>query len=151
MYRLVSLLLLFASIGGCGTAIYAPEVGGENISTVTFIRQRAEPTAWNVDVYIDKKKYASIANESFATFLVKPGAHRFEILWPFLAGQVDLDGDLNFDKGKHHYYLITADYTITGSRLVPVMGVAIYYNSSVGLIPLEKSQAEKIIQAIEEK
>jgi hypothetical protein len=152
----IKFALLALVLSGCATTTYAPPTppiskpDATTASTsvtantsVVFIRERAEPTAWNVSVLIDDKKMASIANKSFSSFEVQPGKHSFKIDWPTLAGQKDLNGDLEFAPNETAYYLITAHYTFTG-----VSGGAITYNTSVALLPLTQPEAQKILSGI---
>jgi hypothetical protein len=134
-------VLLLALLSGCTTTNYAPPpVSGSPSTTAVFIRERAEPLAWNVSVYIDDRKMASIANRSSATFAVPPGKHSFKLDWPALAGQLDLSGDLELLPNETAYFLVAGDFEFTGMTYK-----AIKYNQSVGLIPLTRAEADRIL------
>jgi hypothetical protein len=153
----IKFTLLAVVLTGCATTTYAPSSspipattntampGASNTSAV-FIRERAEPTAWNVAVLIDDHKVASISNRSFSSFVVQPGKHSFKIAWPFLAGQIDLKGNIEFLPSETAYFLITGKYTFTGAS-----AGAIQYNTSVALIPLNRTEAEKILGGLSAK
>src|SRR5450830_1467292 len=49
-------------MNACATTVSAPFVVGEDVATVTFIREYAPPTAWNLSIQIDGQEYASISN-----------------------------------------------------------------------------------------
>lgn len=149
-----SRLIIFSLVlvlSGCATTTYAPSsplttdtsLSGASATSAVFIRERAEPTAWNVAVIIDDKRMASISNRSFSSFEVQPGKHSIKIDWPALAGQLDLKGDIEFSPNETTYFLITADYTFKG-----VSAGAIAYNTVVALIPLTRTEAEKILEEL---
>jgi hypothetical protein len=137
-------VLVLALLSGCATTTYAPSPHSDSSgTTAVFIRERAEPTAWNVSVLIDGEKMASIANRSSATFDVKPGKHSFKIDWPALAGQLDLIGDVEFSADEPSYFLITGNYEFTGMAYK-----AIQYNTTVALIRLSRAEGEQILSEL---
>ena len=144
MMKSIVAMVAVGLLTGCATTTHAPAAAPDSAtSTAVFIRERAEPTAFNVSVQLDGKKMASISNRSFAEFAVKPGKHAFKIDWPALAGQLDLEGEIDFRESEKSYFLITGDFEMAGMSYK-----AIKYNTTVALIPLAPAEADRILRRI---
>ena len=128
------------ALAGCATSVSVPDSTDENAARIYVIRQRAEPTAWNLGVSIDGKEVASLSNNSYATFKTPSGEHTVSLTWPFLAGQVGLSGRLNFDAKGSHYYVVASRYDFPGFK-----NNAMLINKSISLIEITKTEADDIL------
>lgn len=61
--RLLSCGLALA-LTACATSVSVQDSTDEDAARVYFIRQRAEPTAWNLRVSMDGKEVASLSSNS---------------------------------------------------------------------------------------
>lgn len=122
---LVAVLCLLGS--ACASTTSMPlNAPSANETTVYFIRQHAEPSAWNLNVSIDGTKVASVANRSYVAFSAPSGTHALALTWPLLAGGADVSGNVTLAAGQAQYFVMsgrvavgghTADGTIVNSSL----------------------------------
>ena len=136
----LALVILLALASGCATTTYAPTPKAESGTSAVFIRQNAEPTAWNVAVLIDGTKAASISNSSYSHFSVEPGRHLVAVHWPALSGQVDVSGEVEFPKDQTSFFLVTGRSRLSGAGYH-----VLYFSLSTALVPLKKSEAEALL------
>lgn len=146
MLVLTIALLSSTVVPGCATTTYAPAPKGESGTAAVFIRQNAEPTAWNLSVLIDGTKAASISNGSYSRFSVEPGRHMVHVHWPALSSQVDVSGQVDFPKDQTSYFLLTGKSRLTGSGYH-----ALYFSMSTAFVPLTKNEAEPLLQEIKSR
>jgi|GEM_PF-5328180 len=133
--------LLCALMSGCATTAYAPNAAEvADAATVYFIRERAEPTAWNLWIYVDEAKLASLADNSHVVVKVKPGKRALALKWPPLAGQKDLKETLSIEPNTTAYYVIAADF----SNIRPLGGVLVS-DRSMGIAAVTKEEADRVI------
>ena len=136
----LAIVILLALASGCATTTYAPVPKDESGTSAVFIRQHAEPTAWNVAVLIDGTKAASISNSSYSQFSVEPGRHLVAVHWPALSGQVDVAGEVEFPRNQTSFFLLTGKSRLTGTGYH-----ALYFSMSTALVSLHRNEAETLL------
>lgn len=140
------LAIMTCLMTGCATTIYAPNIKNENTAQVHILRQNAQPTLWNLGIYIDGKKVASLANKAYATFIVPAGEHNLALKWPILAGQINTSGKITLKPKQSHYYIVTSSYGFSGGTYNSI-GI----NSSISLTKISPSEAEGILPELSGK
>jgi hypothetical protein len=135
-----AIVMLLALASGCATTTYAPAPNADSGPSVVFIRQHAEPTAWNVAVLVDGTKAASISNNSYSRFSVEPGRHLVTLHWPALSSQPDASAQVEFPKNQTLYFLVTGSSRLTGTGYHTLI-----FSSSTALVPIQRTQAEALL------
>jgi hypothetical protein len=110
MKTLAVRLVLVLGFMGCASASYvSPRPTDPNDATVYLIRRSAQPYLWNLFVFLDQKKVASVSNRSFVVFTFPAGDHALHAEWPRLGGVVKADGTMTLKPGGTQYFVITGE------------------------------------------
>jgi len=104
------------------------------------IRQRAEPTAWNLWIYLNEEKVASVSNNSYVAFAAPAGHQTLVFKWPPLAAQVKLDAPVEFSPGETRYFEVTGRLKATGTGYN-----VIYVNESIQLVELSPAAGKQLV------
>jgi hypothetical protein len=120
---------------------------GENAAAVYFIRQRAEPTAWNLWIYVDGDKAASLSNDSYVAVGVTSGPHKILFEWPPLAAKVTLEVPVNVEPQTTRYFLVSGRIAVAGisSAYLPG-GIIMNFDESLQVRELRESMGPTMIQ-----
>ncbi|WP_375773178.1 DUF2846 domain-containing protein [Archangium gephyra] len=109
------ILLLCVLVSGCATSTYFKQnPPNEKEALVYFIRKRAEPTAWQIYVFVDGQQAASLANASYTRFSVPAGRRSIRLEWAsFMAGGADIKNtDFDFRGNDSRYFLIEGSTSV---------------------------------------
>jgi len=110
MKTLAVRLVLVLGLMGCASASYvSPRAADPNDATIYLIRRSAQPYVWNLLVFLDQKKVASVSNRSFVVFTFPAGDHALHAEWPRPASDVKADGTMTLTPGGTHYFVITGE------------------------------------------
>jgi len=148
IFSVIFLSLIILS--GCSTTSSAPDIKSADRASITLIRERAEPLAWNVGFSMDEKEYVSLSNSSYSTFYVSPGEYKFGFDWPFLAAQIGLEGGLSISPNSENFFVLTSAYQTTGSSST-YNGILIHYNSTIRFEKISKEQATILMSKLDVK
>ncbi len=139
-------LLPCALLVGCASVSYRPlPKPGENAAAVYFIRQRAEPTAWNLWIYLDGEKAASLSNDSYVAVGVPSGPHKILFDWPPLAAKVTLEVPVNIEPQTARYFLVSGRIALSGISSA-YRGIIMNFDESLQLRELRESLGATMIQ-----
>ena len=109
MRRFIIIVFCFI-LQGCTSTIYvSSNEPNETQALVYFIRQRAEPTMWNLWIYADNNKVASISNNSYVRFNLPIGDRTIRLEWPPLAASVEYENKVVLQPRSTYYFLITGE------------------------------------------
>jgi hypothetical protein len=101
------------ALTGCVSSTYVTRRDPDPADAkVYLIRQSAQPYAWNLYVFLDRQKVASISNHSYVTFAFPAGEHALHAEWPRMAGNVRVDGTMTLKPGATYYFVITGSVGI---------------------------------------
>jgi hypothetical protein len=108
MLEMRTIFLLCFLVSGCATSTYFKQnPPNEKEALVYFIREYAEPTAWNLDILVDGQQAASLSNKSYTSFSVPAGRRAIRLEWAsFLAGGAAINTHLAFRGNDSRYFLI---------------------------------------------
>jgi len=133
-----------ALLSGCASSTcFAQHSPNANEATVYVIREHAEPIAWNMNILVDKKKAASVANHSFVKFSVPGGQHAFAFDWPILAASPTVRANIAFKGRETRYFVVSGT-----SRVTVFYVVAIVTTQSTRVVEVTAAEGEKLIQQL---
>jgi len=144
----VAILLIFAApwLAGCASTAYRPlNPPNEQEAIVLIIRQRAEPTAWNLDVTVDGERAAAVSNNSHVKFSVPAGKRTIQFGWPKLAAKVNLERVLEFKGGETRYFLVSGTTRLTGASPVH-QGMMLAFTETLQFVELSPSHGEQLLR-----
>jgi len=137
-------LAIVVSLSGCASSTYfAQHSSNSHEATVYVIREHAEPIAWNMNILVDNKKAASVANHSFVRFSVPAGQHRFAFDWPILAASPTVRANISFKGGETRYFVVSGTSRVTGFYVVVLVTT-----QSTRVVEVTREDGEKLIQQL---
>jgi hypothetical protein len=137
-------LIAFVSLSGCASSTnFAQHSPNAHEATVYVIREHAEPLAWNMNILVDNKKAASVANHSFVKFSVPAGEHRFGFDWPILAASPTVRANISFKGGETRYFVVSGKSRLTGVYLFVIVTT-----QSTRVVEVAREDGEKLIQQL---
>jgi hypothetical protein len=146
--QIVAFILL---VSGCATKTFLPQKSlSKDYGSVTVIRKYAEPTAFNIYVFLDGTKAASISNRSHATFSVPVGEHLLKFDWPKTASSTEFETKIDITGYSEHYFYVSQDIELSDFNFV--IGY-ISYNVSEKLYvaKITSDQAKEILSQVKKK
>ena len=73
------------------------------VANLIIFRAYAQPTVWPVTVKIDGQKIASLGQKRFTALHLTPGTHKVRLVWPFISGQTNAEGEVSVADGQTSY------------------------------------------------
>jgi hypothetical protein len=144
--RLVLLVFAAGWLAGCGSTTYRPLNPPNNQEAiVVIIRQRAEPTAWNLYVAATFSPSTSLPNNSHARFSLPAGRHTIRFFWPRLAAGVNLEKALEFKGTETRYLLVSGSSRMTGTSPA-YQGVTLHFAETLRFVELPPSAGEQLLR-----
>lgn len=138
------LALAVACLSACASSSYRPiNSNNPTQAAVYIIRQRAEPTAWNLWVYLDKEKVASLSNKSYVAIGASPGEHTLLLDWPPTASSVKLDVPLTLVPGTARYFEVMGRVQMTGMDYKKM-----HFNESIQFVELAAEAGKSLIDSL---
>ena len=113
--------LLFLIVGCASTTTTSIPLNPENDkeAAVYIIRERVAPTALGLEVHVDGKQAATLANQSFCAFSLSAGEHGLFFQWPAGSLQPDtFETKLNLRGRETRYFLVAKDDIVQPSALL---------------------------------
>jgi len=151
MLRLFSLAVLGTILSACAMTASLPlNPPSETEAVVYLIRERAEPTAWNLGVYLDGTQVASLANNAYVAFSVPVGKKQLLLKWPPLAGKAQLETPVEF-KPKQTRYLVVTGQVRLGGVSSAYQGTTLHWNESLQMIEVPSSIGEQLLGKLGKK
>ena len=71
-----------------------------------------------IDVLVDTRLAATIADHSFAKFNVPAGQHRLAFRWPLFCTKEPVSGNISIKAGQTRYLVVTGDQKISGFYII---------------------------------
>jgi hypothetical protein len=71
-----------------------------------------------IDVLVDSRLAATIANHSFAKFNVPAGQHRLTFRWPLFCTKEPLNGNIGIKADQTRYLVVSGDQKISGFYVI---------------------------------
>jgi hypothetical protein len=137
-------LVAIVSLSGCASSTYfAQHSSNPHEATVYVIREHAEPLAWSMNILVDNKKAASLANHSFVKFSVPAGEHRFGFDWPILAASPSVRPNIGFKGGETRYFVVSGLSRVTGVYLFVILTT-----QSTRVVEVARQDGEKLIHQL---
>ena len=144
MKRFVVGFFAVVLLSGCASSTYfAQHSPNTRETTVYVVREHAEPIAWNINILVDGKKAASLANKSFVKFSASAGRHHWAFDWPLLAASPSVRADIDLRGGQSHYLVVTGEARVTGVYLFVFVTT-----QSLHVFEVPQADGEKMIQRI---
>ena len=116
MKLLAALLCAVAVLVGCATSEDAPAFSRAPVPQPTadrailyMYRVHALPLAWSAFLQIDGQEAASLANQGFTWVYLRPGKHKFQFGWPFLAGMPRVNFERTLEAGRVYAFEMRGD------------------------------------------
>jgi len=148
-FRLLAIIAILLS--ACSTTATLPlNSPSETEAVVYLIRERAEPTAWNLGVYLDGAQVASLANNSYVAFSVPVGKKQLLLKWPPLAGKAQLETPIEFQPKQTRYLVVTGQVRLGGVSSA-YQGTTLHWNESLQMIEVPSSIGEQLLGKLGKK
>ena len=121
---------------------------------MTVIREYAEPTVFNIYVFLDGTKAASISNRSYAAFSVPVGEHLLKFDWPKTASSTEFETKIDITEYSEHYFYVSQDIELSNFSFLGAAVIGyVSYNVSEKLYvaKITSKQAKEILSQIKKK
>lgn len=141
--KLIILSVLTLVLTGCASQSYSP-IGTPDPSKaiVHVVRERAEPTAWNMYVDVDGQRVGSLADSSTVAFTATAGERKFLFSWPILAGSVKLEAPITLNAGSTYYFVVSGRLN---NRVTGGYGVTIHSTHSLDLFQVPDDVGRQLV------
>jgi hypothetical protein len=139
--RALALSLLLPLLGGCAStteAFLSHNPMNEREASVQFIRPNLVPYAFVLEIYVDDKKAATLANLSEISFSVPAGNQKIDIVW--VTGSLavgSINTRLAFKGNESRHFLVTDRSKI--------LGQALFDGGRLSLMELTRDQAQLVL------
>ncbi len=71
-----------------------------------------------IDVLVDSRLAATVANHSFAKFSIPAGQHRLTFRWPLFCTKDPLSGNIDIKAGQTRYLVVSGEQKISGFYII---------------------------------
>ena len=149
----VVLLPWLASCASTSTTQLPLNPANESEATIHILRERVSPFLYGLEVLVDGKKAAVLANASQVAFSVPTGEHRLLLQWPSGTLEKDtLEAVMTLKGRETHYFLVHKDAlrSAHSSDSAPAIFVAVWYSKFhvMKLMELRPEEGEALMQKL---
>ena len=132
-YLIITILSMLLFTSGCATTTYFSfHEPDEQNALVYCIRTGSSPTIYNMRVYVNGEKAASIKNNSFVKFNLPAGRNEIKLRFSFWAAvNLHFNKKIEVQPNQTYYYLIRSHENIVDQ----------YYNPAIGWRTISKCEA----------
>jgi hypothetical protein len=113
---LLACLLLSSCVSS--TTYFPQHSQNPSEATVYIIRQHAHPGTCAIDVFVDSRLAATVADHSFSKFSVPAGQRRFTFRWPPICTKEPVSANIDIKGGQTRYFVVSGTSRISGFYVV---------------------------------
>lgn len=143
MKFLFSLRVLLLSAFIPSTTYSAQHLSNPNEAIVYIIRQHAHPGMCAIDVLVDSRLAASLADHSFGKFSVPAGQHRLTFRWPLICTKEPVSANIDIKGRQTRYFVVSGTSRITGFYLV-----VLTVKQTTQVAEVTPAEGERLIQQL---
>lgn len=136
------LLLLLGACVSTSTTQLPLHPGNDNEAIVHIIRGSVVPYLYGLEVSVDGKPAAVVANQSFSSFSVPVGEHTFFLQWPKGTLQKDTAELARAFKGRETRYFLVAKDDLERPGLVDPATATVLLTRQLSRLPLKLMELE---------